>query len=83
MKIDSHEIKQYEGERVVSEIELLDDEVNLDKKFVLAYVETLQANCLVPVKDITGKCDYCGYEGHIKELEDCCDEAEAGGFNDK
>lgn len=26
-------------------------------------------------------CPYCGHEGEIKELDDCCDEAQADGFN--
>lgn len=51
MKIDSYNIKQYENERVVSKINLLET-INKRKKYVLAYVETLQANCLIPVKDI-------------------------------
>lgn len=51
MKIDSYNIKQYENERVVSNIILL-EKIDPKKKFVLAYVETLQANCLIPVKEI-------------------------------
>lgn len=51
MKIDSYDIKQYEGKRVVSKIELL-EEIKPRQKYVLAYVEYLSANCLVPVKDI-------------------------------
>ena len=51
LKIDSYQVKQYEGERIVSSIELL-EEINPKKKYVLAYVETLQANCLVSIKDI-------------------------------
>lgn len=80
MKVDSYGIKQYEGKRVVSDIEIMDDNMRTDQRYVLAYVEVLQANCLVPVKDITGKCDYCGYEGRLRELQECCDEAAAGGF---
>lgn len=34
-----------------------------------------------PVKKQT--CEYCGYEGSENELENCCDEAESGGFNNQ
>jgi len=56
LKVDSYEIKQYEGERVVSSIELCED-IKPRQKYVLAYVENLQANCLVPVKDIKENID--------------------------
>lgn len=52
MKVDSYEIKQYENQRIVSHIELLEP-VKKGKKYVLAYVESLRGNYLVPVKDIT------------------------------
>jgi hypothetical protein len=28
-------------------------------------------------------CPYCGYEGSDEELEECCDEAQADGFNNQ
>jgi hypothetical protein len=49
-KIDSYEVKQYIGKRVVSEVEILEDIGK--KKWVLCYVIALQANCLVKVSDL-------------------------------
>ena len=49
--IDSYDIKQYEGKRVCSRVELW-GEVSPKLTHVLAYVESLQANCSVPVKDL-------------------------------
>ena len=49
-KIDTYNIKQYENQRIVSVIELL--EPIGKKKFVLCWVEYLNANCLVKVSDI-------------------------------
>lgn len=84
MKIDSYKVKQYEGQRIVSEIELI-EEIPKNAKFALVYVKELSANCLIPVKDISGlkdvQCEYCGHTGPKNEIDECCDEAEAGGFD--
>ena len=51
MKLDSYEVKQYENERIVDEVELL-EEIGR-KKWILVYSPKLLANILVPVKDLT------------------------------
>lgn len=47
--IDSESVRQYTGERVCSNVEVLEDTKG---KWVLCYVEYLRANCLVWHKDL-------------------------------
>ncbi len=47
--IDTYKVKQYEDTRVVSDVEVIED---LKAKYVLCYVETLRANCLVLFSDL-------------------------------
>jgi hypothetical protein len=49
-KVDSYRVKQYENERIVCEVEVIED--CKYKKFILCYSESLRANLLVPRKDI-------------------------------
>lgn len=49
--VDTYKIKQYEGERVCSEVVVIETP-KPRAKFVLCEVAHLQANCLVPVKEL-------------------------------
>jgi len=49
-KIDTYGVKQYEEKRVVSKVTLLEPKGR--NKYVLCHVESLMADCLVPVKDL-------------------------------
>lgn len=50
-KLDSYCVKQYESERIVDEVEVLQD-CSGRTKWVLVYSKVLQANILVPKIDL-------------------------------
>lgn len=53
LKLDSYDVKQYEGERIVDLVILDEDEKwPTKKKFVLVYSKKLLANILAPVADL-------------------------------
>jgi hypothetical protein len=50
-KIDSYKVPQYENQRVVSFVDLL-EEKNTDKKDILVYIDSLQIQASVPCSNI-------------------------------
>jgi hypothetical protein len=50
-KLDSYDVKQYENERIVDVVQVI-EEPKLKSKYVLVYSGKLKANVLVPKKDL-------------------------------
>lgn len=52
LQLDSYQVKQYENERIVDEVEVLEPS-SARAKWVLVYSPKLMANILVPKSDLT------------------------------
>lgn len=53
IEIESRKIKKHEGKNICSEVELRECHTNLRKKYIRAFVKTLNEECMVPTQDLS------------------------------